>query len=236
MMENTGIEALQGNPNAPWINQAIQTYGVAGNYFGVTHPSQPNYVAATAGTTAGVPDDNDVNGEPAEHRRPARGEAPHLEGVHAEPLALHDEARSRVRQPALRAEAQPVRLLHGRPVQPGSDGEHRRPEPVRRGPGQQGRQGRAGLLVDQPRPVQRHARARGDSVGPVRLLEHPAAHLRRRHVPVHVRRQDHGVEGVERRLDDHRHLGRERLHRLGPVRLRRHSGLLRRRSGRAATC
>ncbi len=60
MMENTGIEALQGNPNAPWINQAIQTYGVAGNYFGVTHPSQPNYIAATAGTTAGVPNDNDV--------------------------------------------------------------------------------------------------------------------------------------------------------------------------------
>jgi phosphatidylinositol-3-phosphatase len=60
MMENTGIEALQGNPNAPWINQAMQTYGVAGNYYGVTHPSQPNYVAATAGTTAGVPNDNDV--------------------------------------------------------------------------------------------------------------------------------------------------------------------------------
>ena len=60
MMENTGIEALQGNPNAPWINQAIQTYGVAGNYFGVTHPSQPNYIASTAGTTQGVPDDNDV--------------------------------------------------------------------------------------------------------------------------------------------------------------------------------
>jgi hypothetical protein len=31
MMENTGIEALLGNPNAPWINQAVQTYGVAGN-------------------------------------------------------------------------------------------------------------------------------------------------------------------------------------------------------------
>jgi len=60
MMENTGIEALQDNPNAPWINQAMQTYGVAGNYYGVTHPSQPNYVASTAGTTAGVPDDNDV--------------------------------------------------------------------------------------------------------------------------------------------------------------------------------
>jgi phosphatidylinositol-3-phosphatase len=60
MMENTGFDSLLGNPNAPWINQAMQTYGVAGNYFGVTHPSQPNYVAATAGTTAGVPDDNDV--------------------------------------------------------------------------------------------------------------------------------------------------------------------------------
>jgi phospholipase C len=60
MMENTGIEALLGNPNAPWINQAVQTYGVAGNYYGVTHPSQPNYIAATAGTRAGVPNDNDV--------------------------------------------------------------------------------------------------------------------------------------------------------------------------------
>ena len=60
MMENTGIEALLGNPHAPWINQAVQTYGVAGNYYGVTHPSQPNYIAATAGTRAGVPNDNDV--------------------------------------------------------------------------------------------------------------------------------------------------------------------------------
>lgn len=60
MMENTGIESLLGNPNAPWINQAVQTYGVAGNYYGVTHPSQPNYLASTAGTNAGVPDDNDV--------------------------------------------------------------------------------------------------------------------------------------------------------------------------------
>ena len=60
MMENTGIEALLNNPNAPWINQAVKTYGVAGNYYGVTHPSQPNYIAATAGTRAGVPDDSDV--------------------------------------------------------------------------------------------------------------------------------------------------------------------------------
>src|SRR5713101_7515477 len=60
MMENTGIEALLSNPNAPWINQAILTNGVAGNYYGVTHPSQPNYIAATSGSLNGVTNDNDV--------------------------------------------------------------------------------------------------------------------------------------------------------------------------------
>jgi hypothetical protein len=60
MMENTGIEALLSNPNAPWINQAIVTNGVAGNYYGVTHPSQPNYIAATSGALNGVTNDNDV--------------------------------------------------------------------------------------------------------------------------------------------------------------------------------
>jgi phosphatidylinositol-3-phosphatase len=60
MMENTGYDALVGNTNAPWINSAIAKYGVATNYFGVTHPSQPNYIASTAGTRAGVADDNDV--------------------------------------------------------------------------------------------------------------------------------------------------------------------------------
>jgi phosphatidylinositol-3-phosphatase len=60
MMENTGIEALLLNPNAPWINQAVKTYGVAGNYYGVTHPSQPNYIAATSGALNGVTTDNDA--------------------------------------------------------------------------------------------------------------------------------------------------------------------------------
>jgi len=60
MMENTGIEALVGNANAPWINKAIQTNGVAGNYYGVSHPSQPNYVAATSGALNGVLNDNDI--------------------------------------------------------------------------------------------------------------------------------------------------------------------------------
>jgi phosphatidylinositol-3-phosphatase len=60
MMENTGFDSLIGNSNAPWINMAAQTYGLATNYFGVTHPSQPNYIAATSGSTNGVADDNDI--------------------------------------------------------------------------------------------------------------------------------------------------------------------------------
>jgi phospholipase C len=60
MMENTGFTSLIGNPNAPFINSAAKTYGFATNYFGVTHPSQPNYIAATSGSTNGVTSDNDT--------------------------------------------------------------------------------------------------------------------------------------------------------------------------------
>jgi len=60
MMENTGYDSLIGNPNAPWINSAAATYGLATKYYGVTHPSQPNYIAATSGSTNGVTSDDDV--------------------------------------------------------------------------------------------------------------------------------------------------------------------------------
>jgi transcriptional regulator of nitric oxide reductase len=60
MMENTGYDALIGNPNAPWINQAARTYGLSTNSYGVAHPSQPNYVANTSGSTNGVLNDNDI--------------------------------------------------------------------------------------------------------------------------------------------------------------------------------
>ena len=51
MMENTGFDSLIGNKNAPFTNSAAATFGLASNYFGTTHPSQPNYVAMTAGLT-----------------------------------------------------------------------------------------------------------------------------------------------------------------------------------------
>lgn len=60
MMENTGYESLIGNPNAPWINAAAAKYGVATRYYGVSHPSQPNYIAATSGSTNGVTGNEEV--------------------------------------------------------------------------------------------------------------------------------------------------------------------------------
>jgi phosphatidylinositol-3-phosphatase len=60
MMENTGFKSLIGNPNAPFINSVAATNGLATNYTGVSHPSQPNYIAATSGALNGVFNDNDI--------------------------------------------------------------------------------------------------------------------------------------------------------------------------------
>ena len=45
MMENTSFSTIIGNPLAPDINALASKYGLATDYFGVTHPSEPNYVS-----------------------------------------------------------------------------------------------------------------------------------------------------------------------------------------------
>jgi len=60
MMENTGYNTLIGNANAPFTNFAAATTGLATNYYGVAHPSQPNYIGATSGALNGVVNDNDI--------------------------------------------------------------------------------------------------------------------------------------------------------------------------------
>jgi hypothetical protein len=49
MLENHSQSTVIGDPNAPYITSLANTYGEATNYYGVTHPSQPNYVAAITG-------------------------------------------------------------------------------------------------------------------------------------------------------------------------------------------
>jgi len=72
MMENTSDTSLIGNANAPYVNHLAQTYGYARNYFGVTHPSQPNYVAITSGIDERRRRRSRPHRERDEHRRPAR--------------------------------------------------------------------------------------------------------------------------------------------------------------------
>ncbi len=55
MEENTDYEDVIGNTaDAPYINSLAQQYSVAANYYGVTHPSEPNYLAVTAGDFFGL--------------------------------------------------------------------------------------------------------------------------------------------------------------------------------------
>ena len=57
-MENSGYNEVIGNPLAPQINALAKKYGQAVNYFGVTHPSESNYLAGIAGSYFGIKDDN----------------------------------------------------------------------------------------------------------------------------------------------------------------------------------
>jgi hypothetical protein len=65
MMENTSYGTIIGNPNAPNINTLASQYGLATDYFGVTHPSEPNYMTNIAGDYFGVQDDNQFYCTPA---------------------------------------------------------------------------------------------------------------------------------------------------------------------------
>ncbi len=58
VMENHSYNEIIGNTSqAPYINQLVSQYGVASNYFAVTHPSLPNYLAITGASTFGITSD-----------------------------------------------------------------------------------------------------------------------------------------------------------------------------------
>lgn len=50
MIENHSQQGVIGDPNAPFMTQLANTYGNAENYYGVTHPSLPNYIATLSGS------------------------------------------------------------------------------------------------------------------------------------------------------------------------------------------
>jgi len=58
VMENEESSSLIGNSAAPYINGLANSYGLATQYYGVSHPSLPNYLALTAGSTFGIASDS----------------------------------------------------------------------------------------------------------------------------------------------------------------------------------
>lgn len=52
--ENKSFEQIIGNPDAPYINSLVPRGRLFENSHGVTHPSQPNYLALFSGTTHGI--------------------------------------------------------------------------------------------------------------------------------------------------------------------------------------
>lgn len=62
MLENVGYSII-GSSHAPYFNQLASRCALATNYFAVSHPSLPNYIALTSGSTQGIGDD----GEPSSH-------------------------------------------------------------------------------------------------------------------------------------------------------------------------
>jgi phosphatidylinositol-3-phosphatase len=61
MLENHSAKSVIGDPNTPHITSLANKYGLATNYYGVTHPSQPNYIAATSGSNWFVNNDTPTN-------------------------------------------------------------------------------------------------------------------------------------------------------------------------------
>jgi hypothetical protein len=57
-MENRSYAEVIGSSSAPYINQLADQCGSATNFHAETHPSLPNYIAMTSGSTQGISDDD----------------------------------------------------------------------------------------------------------------------------------------------------------------------------------
>ncbi len=55
-LENREASAISAT-SAPYLTGLADTYGLAADSYGVSHPSEPNYIAAVAGSTLGVTSD-----------------------------------------------------------------------------------------------------------------------------------------------------------------------------------
>ena len=57
VMENAEYGEIIGNRDAPYVNRLARRYGLATDSHAITHPSLPNYLALTSGSTQGIESD-----------------------------------------------------------------------------------------------------------------------------------------------------------------------------------
>jgi hypothetical protein len=57
LMENKESGQVLGSPSAPYLNRLARTYASATAFYGISHPSLPNYLALTGGSTFGINSD-----------------------------------------------------------------------------------------------------------------------------------------------------------------------------------
>ena len=57
VMENEEFSAIIGNHDAPFINRLAARSALAGQMYAISHPSLPNYLALTGGSTFGIASD-----------------------------------------------------------------------------------------------------------------------------------------------------------------------------------
>ena len=56
--ENRSLKAMQDTDQVPYMHQLAQEGALLTDYYAITHPSEPNYVALFSGDTQGVEDDS----------------------------------------------------------------------------------------------------------------------------------------------------------------------------------
>jgi hypothetical protein len=64
VMENHGYDQIVNSSSATYIHSLMSTYGALTNMFAESHPSLPDYIAMTSGSTQGITDDNGPSTHP----------------------------------------------------------------------------------------------------------------------------------------------------------------------------
>jgi hypothetical protein len=57
VMENAEYDGVIGSSSAPYVNRLAHRYGMATQSYAIRHPSLPNYLALTSGSTQGISSD-----------------------------------------------------------------------------------------------------------------------------------------------------------------------------------